>query len=241
LTNAAFPELPAPLASELSEIDSCSLCNAIEATGTRPRDEGFTDGTIRCLFDRLPPMLGYAFTLRVSTGHPKVRELRYVDHVDWAPALLALPEPRILVVENIGADPSRGAVLGEVHASIFRALGVAGVVTNGAVRDLPALETLRFHAFAGFVSVSHAYAHVVEVGAAVGIGGMSIQTGQVLHGDRHGIVSIPIEVADQLPTLVQRQKADEARIIDYCRSTQFSVAGIDALLRQVQREHPLPD
>src|SRR5581483_3856175 len=126
LTNAAFPELPAPLASELSEIDSCSLCNAIEATGTRPRDEGFTDGTIRCLFDRLPPMLGYAFTLRVSTGHPKVRELRYVDHVDWAPALLALPEPRILVVENIGADPSRGAVLGEVHASIFRALGVAG-------------------------------------------------------------------------------------------------------------------
>ena len=58
----------------------------------RLRDEGFVDGSIRTLFDHLPATLGHAFTVRVSTRHPKVREVRYVDHVDWAPQLLALPE-----------------------------------------------------------------------------------------------------------------------------------------------------
>lgn len=237
----AFAALPDALAAELSRIDTCSLCNAIEATGVRLRDEGFSDGSIRCLFERMPVMLGYAFTLRVSTTHPKVRGQRYVDHVDWADQLLALPEPRILVIENVGAQPGSGAVLGEVHASIYRAMGVSGVVTNGAVRDLPALRAMHFHAFAAYVSVSHAYAHVVEAGGPVVIGGMTIGTGQVLHGDMHGVLSIPADVADRLPALVRQQKAEEARIIAYCQSAQFDVAGIESLLQQVQRDHPLPD
>lgn len=233
--------LTAELAEALRAIDSCSLCNAIEATGVRLRDEGFVDGSIRALFDRLPAMLGYAFTVRVSTRHPKVREVRYVDHVDWAPQLLALPGPRVLVIENVGPEPLRGAVMGEVHASIYRALGVAGVLTNGAVRDLPALGAMRFHVFAGGVSVSHAYAHVVEVGAPVIVGGLTIATGDILHGDMHGVVALPAEVAPLLPAIVRRQKADEAKILAYCRSTQFSVEGIDVMLQQIQRDHPLPE
>lgn len=238
---SAHPALAAELEAQLRAISSCSLCNAIETTGVRLRDEGFVDGSIRALCERLPTMLGYAFTVHVSTRHPKVRELRYVDHVDWAPQLLALPGPRVLVIENISPEPLRGAVLGEVHASIYRALGVTGVLTNGAVRDLPALEAMRFHAFGGGVSVSHAYAHVVEVGAPVTIGGLTIASGDILHGDRHGVVSIPLQIAAQLPAVVRRQHADEARIIAYCNSAQFSVEGIEAMLQQLQREHPLPE
>ena len=50
--------------------------------------------------------------------------------------------------------------------NILRALGCVGVVTNGSVRDLPAAENAGFHFFAGSVSVSHAYVHIVEVGQA---------------------------------------------------------------------------
>ena len=58
-----------PLAPEqleaLRRLDACTLANAIETFHVRLRDEGFTDATIRCLFPRLQPMLGYAATVKI--------------------------------------------------------------------------------------------------------------------------------------------------------------------------------
>jgi regulator of RNase E activity RraA len=236
----ADPLAPSVLQA-LQALDTCSLANAIEATGVRLRDEGYADATVRCRFPDLPPLLGYAFTLRVSTTHPKVAGVRYVDHVDWAPQLLAVPEPRVLVVQDVGSDPHTGSFLGEVHANIYRALGCSGVVTDGAVRDLPALRALGFKTFATFVAVSHAYAHVVEAGAPVRVGGMTVRSGELLHGDQHGVLCLPASVAAGLPDIVREQKARERRIVEFCRSPGFNVEGIAALLRQVQSEHPLPE
>jgi regulator of RNase E activity RraA len=233
--------VPPELLQRLQAIDTCSLANAIEATGVRLRDEGYADATIRCLFPELPTLVGYAFTLRVSTAHPKVRGVRHVDHVAWAAQLLALPEPRVLVVQDVDSDPGSGSFLGEVHANIYRALGCVGVVTNGAVRDLPALRSLGLQTFAGFVSVSHAYAHVVEAGAPATIGGMTVESGDLLHGDQHGVLYVPMDVAAPLPDIAREQKAQERRIVEFCRSPEFCVEGIEALLRRVQLEHPLPE
>jgi regulator of RNase E activity RraA len=189
----------------------------------------------------LPPLLGYAFTLQVGTSHPKVRGVRYTDRLDWAPQFLAVPEPRVLVVQDVDSGPHTGSLVGEVHASICRALGCAGVVTNGAVRDLPALRRLGFRTFASFVCVSHAYVHVVEAGAPAQIGDMTVKTGDLLHGDEHGVLCVPASVAAALPEIVRQQKAAERKILDYCRSPDFSVEGMTALLQQVQSEHPLPE
>jgi regulator of RNase E activity RraA len=225
----------------LQALDTCSVANAIEATGVRLRDEGYADATVRCLFPDLPPLVGYAFTLRVGTAHPKVAGVRHVDHIDWAPQLLAVPEPRILVVQDVTSHPHTGSGLGEVHANICQAMGCTGVVTNGAVRDLPALRALGFHAFATFVSVSHAYVHVIEAGTPVQVGGMTVRCGDLLHGDRHGVLCIPPGVAAALPDIARDQRAQERKIIDYCRSPEFTVQGIAALLQQVQAERPLPE
>ena len=76
--------------------------------------------------------------------------------------------------------------------NILRALHCVGVVTNGAVRSIPAAESAGFHFFAGSVSVSHAYVHIVEIGTPVEVGGLKIQSGDLLHGDLHGVQSIPL-------------------------------------------------
>ena len=57
----------------LAHIDTCSVANAIECFNVRLRNEGFTDASIRCRLPDLPPMVGYAMTLRVrsSTIVPK--------------------------------------------------------------------------------------------------------------------------------------------------------------------------
>ena len=92
-----------------------------------------------------------------------------------------------------------GAFVGEIHAAIGIALHCVGCVTNGAVRDLPAVEAMGFQLYARHTSVSHAYAHIIEFGEPVEIDGLKISSGDLLHGDRHGVLTIPIAIAGQVP------------------------------------------
>jgi regulator of RNase E activity RraA len=107
--------------------------------------------------------------------------------------------------------------------NILRALHCVGVVTNGSVRDIPAAESAVFHLFAGSVSVSHAYVHIIEIGRPAEIGGLKIQSGDLLHGDLHGVQSIPLDIASQVPAVAARINTEEQALIALCRSPEFSL------------------
>ena len=109
-------------------------------------------------------MVGYAVTGKIRTAATPTVVHGCYDRTDWWNHLLTVPKPRVIVVQDIDKQPGLGAFLGEVHANILRALGCVGAVTNGAVRDLPAVEAIGFNLFAGHVAVSHAYAHIVDSG-----------------------------------------------------------------------------
>jgi regulator of RNase E activity RraA len=112
-----------------------------------------------------------------------------------------------------------------------------GCVTNGAVRDLPAVEATGFHLFARQTSVSHAYAHIVKFGESVEIGGLAINPGDLLHGDRHGVQNIPLHIAAAIPKTVASMLAVEKRLIDFCASPEFT---IETLAARLKREPLLP-
>jgi 4-hydroxy-4-methyl-2-oxoglutarate aldolase len=219
--------MSAPLNPEqleaLRRLDACVLANAIETFHERLRNEGFVDHTIRCLFPRLQPMLGYAATVKIRGSAPPTTDGPYPDRTDWWDYILSLPAPRVVVVEDIGARPGLGSLVGAVHMNILKALHCVGVVTNGSVRDIPAAESAGFHFFAGSVSVSHAYVHIVEYGKPVQIGGLKIQSGELLHGDLHGVQSIPQDIAVQLPQVAAKIAAREQALIALCRSSAFSL------------------
>jgi regulator of RNase E activity RraA len=157
----------------------------------------------------------------------------YFDRTDWWNHLLTVPEPRVIVVQDIDEQPGLGALLGEVHTNILRALGCVGAVTNGAVRDLPAVEGLGFHLFAGHVAVSHAYAHIVDFGSPVEVGGLTVRDADLIHGDRHGILSIPLEIAAEIPAVAAQILQMETRIVSLCQSPQFSLEKLRALLKEL--------
>jgi regulator of RNase E activity RraA len=229
----------AVLTSDQQEIvrrlDGCTLANAIETFGERLRNEGFTDNSVRCLFPQLPPILGYAATLKVRGSAPPTTAGLYGDRTDWWDYILSLPEPRVLVVQDVATKPGLGSLLGAVHVNILRALGCAGALTNGAVRDLPIAEKLGFQLFAGSVSVSHAYIHVVEFGTTVEVGGMSIQSGDLLHGDLHGVQSIPPNIATRVPAAAAKIIAEERELIALCQSRDFSVEKLRAAVAHKSR------
>ena len=223
--------LSPPQLEALRRLDACSLANAIEPFRVRLRNQGFANGSIRSVFPHFPPVVGYAATLKIRGASPPTDASTYCERTDWWNYVLSLPAPRVVVVQDISSQPGLGAFLGEVHANILRALGCAGAMTNGAVRDLPAVEALGFPLFAGNLSVSHSYVHIVEFGTPVQIGGLEIQSGDLLHGDRHGVQTIPPEIAARLPAAAEVMAAREQALIAVCRDPKFTLEKFRAALR----------
>jgi 4-hydroxy-4-methyl-2-oxoglutarate aldolase len=216
----------------LKELDTCTVSNAIERFQTRLRNEGYSNSSLRCCFPRLPPIVGFAVTLRLRGSNPPMEGGAYVDDTAWWDEFASQPVPRVAVIEDGDRQPGTGAFIGETHAAILQALGCVGALTNGAVRDLDDIERLGFPLFAGSVSVSHAYAHVVKAESTVNISGLKIDPGDLLHGDQHGVVKIPIEFATDIPAMAERLQKQDRKIIEFCRSGDFSREGLREMLRK---------
>jgi len=209
------------LLASLARYDAPTLANAIETFDLQPRDVGFADSRIRCMFPELGRMVGFAATATIVA--------RGVPGPDWAGAgndalyshVRTVPAPRIVVVRDMDDPPAHGSLWGEVHATIFGALGCVGCVTDGSVRDLDEARGMGFHFFAAGPSVSHAYVRVETVGEPVEIGGLVVAPGDLLHADQHGVLRIPLEIAAELPAAADRVIETEQALLHWVRSGDF--------------------
>jgi 4-hydroxy-4-methyl-2-oxoglutarate aldolase len=207
----------------LRRFDTCMVSNAIETFEVRLRNTGFAASRIRCMFEDFPPMVGYAATARLRSGEPPMAGGTYRDRAEWWNSILQVPAPRIVVMEDLDKPPGVGAFVGDAHAAILKALGCIGYVTDGAVRELPGIREQGFHLFAGNLAVSHAYAHIFDLGSVVKIGGLEVRPGDLLHGDRHGLLNVPKQIAAEIPAVADKLRRTEQKVIDFCRSKEFSV------------------
>ena len=134
-----------------------------------------------------------------------------------------MPQPRVVVAQDMDEPPGVGSLWGEVMASIHVSLGCVGYVTNGGVRDLTEVGLLGFAYFAASVLVSHAYVHMVDFGAPVEVGGVTVQPGQLIHADQHGVLLIPHEVAPYLAQVAEAHDALEQEFIHQIRMAGLTV------------------
>jgi len=201
-----------------------AICNAIETFNVRPRNEGFMLG-IKCMFPEFEPMVGYAATATMLADTPPAKRDRGSALAHWD-NILATPEPRVAVIHDLDHPQAIGSLWGEVNANIHKALGCLGVITDGGVRDLDEVQELGFHFFAADAIPSHADVHIVDSGIPVKVGGLLVRNGDLLHADKHGIVAIPHDIAQDVPAACQKVEDGERRIIDYCKSPDFSVENL---------------
>jgi 4-hydroxy-4-methyl-2-oxoglutarate aldolase len=224
---------PAQL-EQFRQLSTCLVASAIETFHFRLPNTGFADSTIRCIFEGQPSLIGYAATARMRSSNPRMEASKsydYYDRIDWWNSVLSVPAPRVVVIEDIDDPPGLGAFVGEVHANILLALGCAGIVTNGAVRDLTDIRPTEFQMFAGNVSVSHAYAHIFDFGGKVTVGGLEIRPGDLVHGDCHGVQTIPLEIAERVPAVVREIRQRRHQLIGLRRSADFSVEKLRQVIR----------
>ncbi len=214
----------------LRSIDTPTVCNLVEIVAPERRGAGYTVMHLHCPFPDLPSMVGFAKTVTIR-ARDKVSGPSYMQkRMDYLDYVAAAPRPSVVVIEDKDDPAGYGAFWGEVQTNVHKALGCLGTITNGSVRDIPAVAE-GFQMLAGSISPSHAYVHVVEFGVPVTIHGMAVKSGDLIHADRHGAVVVPIDKIDAMPAALDGLAKREARIIAAARAPGATVEAIKAAFR----------
>jgi 4-hydroxy-4-methyl-2-oxoglutarate aldolase len=155
------------------------------------------------------------------------------DNLMFHYALLKARPGDVLVVDAKGfleAGP-----WGDILTEAALARGIAGLVTNGAVRDATSIEAMGFPVFCRGLSIKGTGKnHLGRVGGPVILGGVNVQPGDVVVGDRDGVVVVPAAEADAVLAKAQRRaekEEDFRQAIREGRSTVELLGLTDTLLQ----------
>jgi regulator of RNase E activity RraA len=224
--------------AELRTLTVPTLANAVEAFGVVAANTGYNSRPLTCHFPGFGMCAGYAVTLQATTNRPPEKAPPPIDEPAYWQWLESLAGPKIVVLEDLD-DPPGGAMWGEWNANVHRTLGCVGTITQGAVRDLDALERLGFHAFATSVSVAHGYGAFTGYGEPVNVAGLPVETGDLLVADAHGVLRIPPEIPiAELVAAGREIDRLESEIFAECQSPAFSVERLVKLEESVLARWP---
>lgn len=151
---------------------------------------------------------GPAVTIKVmpSNGAPvKKLPFNYVDTAEMG---------QVLVIS--APEGATSAVFGGLYASAAKARSVAGVVTDGRVRDIQELCSMGFPAFAKGTSVhgQRDATTVVDVNSPITVAGCVVRHLDIIRGDINGVVVIPAERASDVALKAELIEEQDAKIAD---------------------------
>ena len=227
------PVSPAVL-ERLRRFDTPTVCNVIELFDVRPRTAGYLDGRIQACYPKLPPMVGYACTATFRAGDPPRAGDVYAGLGRQVEVIAAGPGPAVIVFQDLD-DPMTSATFGEVMCTTYKAFGCAGLITTGAGRDLDQVEALHFPCFTNGTICAHGYCQVVEIQVPVRAGGVTIYPGDLVHGDRNGVTTIPIDLAAAVADACQPYMDAEAVVLDYLKAGKVDAKGYNERRAECQR------
>ena len=208
----------------LRKHDTPTVCNVIELFNVRPRNTGYMDRRIKACFPELPPMVGYAATATFRSAAP-ARGNVYGSLQQQVASFKEVPQPAIVVFQDLD-DPPAAATFGEVMCTIYKTFGAAGLITSGAGRDLDQVRALGFPVFTNGAICAHGYCHIPAIQVPVHVGGITVNPGDLLHGDCNGVTTIPGRIAGEVAQVCDQFVAAEAVVLDYLRCGSVTPKGL---------------
>ncbi|HWG47270.1 MAG TPA: RraA family protein [Gemmataceae bacterium] len=239
---------PAVTAADLDLLrryDTPTVCNVIELFELYPRTAGYMDRRIQACYPKLPPMVGFASTATFRSAASAWSGGAYSGLVEQVESFAQMSGPPVVVFQDID-NPPVAATFGEVMASTYKAFGAVGLITSGAGRDLDQVEALQFPCFCDGIISAHGYCHFPQINVPVHVGGVTVYPGDLLHGDRNGVTTIPLAIASLVAHACAEFMAAEAVVLDYLKTERPDPKGyakarnecrdrIDALARRLKR------
>ncbi len=212
----------------LRSVDTPTICNAIEVAEGRRGFAAFTRGTVLAS-DPKARMVGYARTARIRAVAPpteppdviKTRRMAYYKYMSEG------PRPAVCVVQDLDVPAAIGAFWGEINTNVHQALGLAGTLTDGVMRDLGDLAE-GYPVIAGSIGPSHGYVHVVDIDTPVRLFGLDIAPGDLVHADQHGAVVIPPALLPELAQAIPKMQSAEKIVLDAVKGRHIDFATFEA-------------
>ncbi len=153
--------------------------------------------------------VGEAYTMRFIPAREDVDTLdpyRSGNTLQWE-SIENVPPGHVIVVDSRGDTSAASG--GDMLMTRAMKRGAAGFVTDGGLRDGHVLSQLPFATYAGQVTITTraAWHHVADLQVPIGCAGVAVYPGDVLVGDRDGVVVIPRSLAAEIagPALEQEK------------------------------------
>ena len=229
-----MPAVADSVLDALRKYDTPTVCNVLELFECRPRTAGYMDARIRACYPALPPMVGFATTATFRAGAPPRGGDTYMGLGAQVEKLAAISGPKVVVFQDLD-DPPVAATFGEIMATTYKAFGCVGLITSGAGRDLDQVEPLKFPCFTSGTICSHGYTQIVELEVPVRVGGVWVNPGDLLHGDRNGVTTIPPELASLVVEGCAGFMDAEAVVLNYLKAGNLTPAGYIAARDECKR------
>ena len=118
-------ELSEELGKALGELDTPTVCNALEAVDPSRRARGFNTRPLVCVHPELPPIVGFARTARIRAQHRPAKPQDSVGYYTYIAE--GGPVPSIAVIQDLDDTPGYGALWGEVNTNVHYGLGCVGL------------------------------------------------------------------------------------------------------------------
>ena len=157
-------------------------------------------------------VVGKALTVKVAAG----------DNL-FVHKALDLAAPNDILVIDGGGDISR-ALVGELLATRARGLGALAFVVDGAIRDVDFFINNEFLCWARGVCLRGPYKNGPgHINVPVVVGGMLVNPGDIICGDRDGLIALPSHLAEQVAQAANEKKQlEDAKRIQFASKTTHS-------------------
>jgi regulator of RNase E activity RraA len=228
------PTVSADVLERLRKYDTPTVCNVIELFDCRPRNTGFMDSRIKACYPSLPPMVGFATTATFRAGAEPKGGDTYIGLGGQVEKIAAMSGPKVVVFQDLD-DPPTAATFGEIMCTTYKAFGCVGLITSGSGRDLDQVEPLKFPCFTSGTMPSHGYTQIVELDVPVRVGGVWVNPGELLHGDRNGVTTIPVALAELTAEGCAGFVEAEAVVLEYLRKGNVTGPGFVAARDECKR------
>ncbi|KQY12788.1 ribonuclease activity regulator RraA [Rhizobium sp. Root482] len=177
-------------------VSTATLCTALFKRGLR--NQFIQD--VRPLSQKPKNMVGQAFTLRYIPAREDLNQISVFqnpDHPQRA-AVEQCPPGSVLVMDS--RKDARAASAGSILVSRLMVRGVAGVVTDGGFRDSPEIAELDIAAYHSRPSApTNLTLHqALDINKPIGCGDVAVWPGDVVVGDREGVIIVPSEIAEEI-------------------------------------------
>lgn len=171
-------------------------------------------------------VLGTVFTIKVPAG----------DNLMVHKAMDMI-KPGDVVVIAAGGETER-AILGELMITYMRSKGAAGIIVDGCIRDAGAISSMDIPVFAKGTSPNGPYKNGPgEINTVVSFGGQVVNPGDIVVGDRDGIIFINPEDAVELAKYVNDVKVKEEKIMnDIINKGIYPRPWVDEKLKEINCE-----